>query len=73
LIHSNTVQLLKTLSGSSEILFSKGCGALGADVILLVFLSKDKSRVRAILNDINLKESYGQGDVWNQKITVQVC
>lgn len=73
LVHSNTLSLLKSLRKIPEVLFSKGCGALGADVILLVFLRKDQSRVKTLLSDMSLKESYGSGDLWNQEIRVQLC
>lgn len=73
LIHSNTVAMLKKLQSLPEIIFAKGCGALGADVIIMIFRLKDRERVKFSLKEIGFHEFYGQGDLWDQEIRVQVC
>ncbi len=73
LIHPNTAKILKALRSHSEVLFTKGCGALGADVILLVFAKNDQTRIELVLKKIGLNEAYGIKDVWEQKVQVQIC
>lgn len=46
--------LLGLLENHSEILFAKGCGAMGADVLLLLFERKNFSAVQKIAGDLGL-------------------
>ena len=43
LVCDNTLQLLKTISSRPEVLAAKGCGAMGADVILVLLPKKEHS------------------------------
>ncbi len=73
LIHPNTAQLLKSLRAHPEVVFTKGCGALGADVILIIFAKTDKILIESVIKKLGLSEAYGLKDQWEQKVQVQLC
>lgn len=54
-VASFTSQTVRELESHAEILFAKGCGALGADVILVLTLKKDSEKTRSLLEKRNLK------------------
>jgi len=56
-------KIVKTLENHSEVLLAKGCGALGADVVI-VFCEKSKSpSVRALIDKSGLKIVASSSDV----------
>lgn len=73
LVHPNSVKLLTRLRENPEIIFSKGCGALGADVILLAYRHKDQSHVKSQLESLGLRVFYNSRNVWNNELGVQKC
>ncbi len=54
LVTENTIKLLKLTKKCSAILTAKGCGALGADVILIIFNKLDQKTVSEFLIKNNL-------------------
>lgn len=42
LVHAKTLEMLQTLKSDPRVLGAKGCGALGADVILVLLATKDR-------------------------------
>lgn len=73
LVHPRTIEILQSLRIKSDVVFSKGCGALGADVILIVYESKNRDRIQSTLASLNLKNSFGMKDLWPKEVTVQSC
>lgn len=71
LIHANTKDLVTELRRHSEIVFAKGCGALGADILFVIFKREMLNAVRIILSEMGLKTAYGRSDVWGQEVKVQ--
>lgn len=73
LVHAHTLDLLETLSQQSQIVFAKGCGALGADILFIAFKRGDQAHVKSILSEMNLNEAYDCKDIWDQETRVQLC
>tara|TARA_B110001454_G_scaffold219203_1_gene252139 strand:+ start:58033 stop:58968 length:936 start_codon:yes stop_codon:yes gene_type:complete len=73
LVHPHTQELLSKLNRFSEIVFAKGCGALGADILFLAFKQGHGERVKSILNELGLNEAYDRQDLWEQEVRVQLC
>lgn len=71
LVHSYSLELLEKLEMHPEILVVKGCGAMGADLLFLVFMHRDYERIKIILSELQLRESYDQSDLWETEIKVQ--
>ena len=59
LIHENTNVFLKNIQQIKEIITAKGCGAMGAESILLFFHTKDKNKVFKELVENAAKYSSG--------------
>lgn len=55
LTHLNSVHLRRKLEKHKEILLAKPCGALGADVVLVLFKSEDKRKVLSFINEQGLE------------------
>jgi len=73
LVHPHTLDLLGKLAQFSEIVFAKGCGALGADILFVAYKRGNQQRVKSILAELNLNEVYDQSDLWEQEVRVQLC
>lgn len=54
LVHENTKALLNDLSANKDILAAKGCGAMGADVVVVIYKRKLSETVLAWLNEKKL-------------------
>lgn len=54
LVHENTQHLIKELSQQHELLAAKGCGAMGADVILLVMQKETVATMKKKLTSFGL-------------------
>jgi len=54
LVHKNTITLLNKIKTLKEVLAAKGCGALGADVILILFKTKHKKIIKQFLKTENI-------------------
>ena len=54
LIHPKTLIFLQQIQQLKEVIVAKGCGAMGAEVVAVFFVPKDKQKVRAFLNDKNI-------------------
>ncbi|MBL7543811.1 MAG: hypothetical protein JNL11_08340 [Bdellovibrionaceae bacterium] len=72
LVHPRTLELVRLLSEFPEVSLVKGCGALGADILFLVFMHRDQEKVRTILSEMHLNEAYDRHDLWKKEIQVQV-
>jgi mevalonate kinase len=53
-VASHSQEIVESLRKESDILFAKGCGAMGADVILVLCLKEASSRVKSSLQAQNL-------------------
>lgn len=67
LVCENTAKLIKSIASVEYILGAKGCGALGADMILFLFETKNKNKVVELAKSKNLlplatKENIYQGE-----------
>lgn len=71
LVHSKTIELVYSLSRHREILFAKGCGALGADILFIVFKRGAHNAIKTILSEMKLNEAYDCADLWNQDVRTQ--
>lgn len=72
LVHPNTLEILGELNKYPEVAFAKGCGALGADIVFVVFVRGEQARVRLILSEMNLNEAYDCSDLWDKEVRVQL-
>ncbi|MDZ4662707.1 MAG: hypothetical protein SGJ18_13925 [Pseudomonadota bacterium] len=54
-VTQHTIDLLSKANSHLPILASKGCGAMGADILLLVFLKKDQEKVSSYLENEKLE------------------
>lgn len=54
LVDPHTIALIENLQKNPAILAAKGCGAMGADIILLLMQTKDKESILNDLKNINL-------------------
>lgn len=52
LVHENTLDLLKKIKVFKNILAAKGCGAMGAEVVVLFFHPQDKEQIKSDLKNI---------------------
>jgi hypothetical protein len=50
-----SAKLIHKLESNPEIIFAKGCGAMGADVLFILFQKKDILPVKKIVADLGLK------------------
>ncbi|NQY43352.1 MAG: hypothetical protein HRT87_08420 [Legionellales bacterium] len=65
LVAKKTINLLHILKQCPTILAAKGCGALGADVILVLFNTKNKKRVLEFITEQNLTTIGSESDIVN--------
>ncbi len=54
-VATHTLEILRQFDSHPEILFIKGCGAMGSDVVLALCLKQDAFKVRELLDKANLK------------------
>ena len=52
LVHQNTLTLLKKIKTIKNITAAKGCGAMGAEVIVLFFHPQNKEQIKSELQDL---------------------
>lgn len=68
---SETQRLIDKAQAVPEILGIKGCGAMGSDVLFVVFKRADKEKVLIWLTEQNLKTFYGSDKVWKKPIRIE--
>ena len=54
LVATHTLALLNTLNQQQAVLAAKGCGAMGADIILVIVKQSEKAAFVQWLNQVNL-------------------
>lgn len=54
LVHQNTESFLDKMRGIKKVMTAKGCGAMGAEVVVVFFDPKDREEVRVSLKETNI-------------------
>ena len=68
---SASIELVKKLEIHSEILFAKGCGALGSDVLLILGDKSQTNKIKKVIMELGLGPIFDSSDVWQQPIEVK--
>ncbi|MCK6599731.1 MAG: hypothetical protein L6Q37_15300 [Bdellovibrionaceae bacterium] len=68
---SATIELVKKLESHAEILFAKGCGALGSDVLFVLGSATGTSKIKKVIMELGLGPVFDHGDVWQCPVEVK--